>query len=386
MIKLKNKKNSGLRVKKKDRFKIKKGKVPYSIAPQFIQNGYGIKETFENGLFILNDCTYNKAYQITFKENADFNAAFKILRGYDVNFSIYNIKSSYLMIEGTVDKDLKKMLDDIEKLESDMNEKLKNTGVVLKNLDTEKRFCIAHNFLTGVLGHPERALNVENYQTNIEDWMEDFLLKEADGITENKLQFENTCCCMYFLKAEENISEILKELSQIKNISIRIDFEAIKDQAVGAFFRENYMGYEKELKKIKEEDFELFEVYASDAINDDKKIFTSCGVSIMITEGEKELEYLEKLFHEISFKYNCSIEKNYGVQKELFIGFIPFSKCDFRSVRLYRSKNAENFFYPTIAGSCGMSEEVIDHNETTVIDDIASTENINTDFSAFFIN
>ena len=37
----------------------------------------------------------------------------------------------------------------------------------------------------------------------------------------------------------------------------KIEAEAIKDQAVGAFFRANYMGYEMEMNKLKKEDLKL---------------------------------------------------------------------------------------------------------------------------------
>lgn len=346
IINFKSKKNTGLKVKSKDKFHYRKGKAPYYTAPKFIQNNYGIKETFENGLFILNDGTYNKAYELIFRENADLKAAFKILRGYDLNFHIYNGEKIHLLIEGAGDKDYVKMMEDMERLETDMAENLKNAGITLEKLDLEKRFFTTHAFLTKALGSPEKALNVENYQTDVAAWMEDFLLKDADGVGEKQLLFKDKTYCMYFLKADENIPEIIKKLKLLKKITIRTDFESVKDQAVGAFFRNNYMGYEKELKVIKEEDPELFEVYTSDTNNEDKKNFTSCGVSILVqTENEKELENIEGNFKEISEKYSCEIEKNYGLQKELFIGFTPFSKCNYSSVRLYRSKHAANFFY-----------------------------------------
>lgn len=333
--------------KKKERFKRKNGKVPYSIAPTFFKEHFEVKNVMENGIFIYEDNTSDKVYEVIEESVVDSNLEFEILRSYDVNFKIHILNNKkYLTLEFSEDKNFIDLDAVITRLETDMFAKLKSSGIVLKTINFEERMEIAHTFF--VDGRINGTMNVMNYHDNVESWKEDFELQKTDTSSEKQIVLENgKIIKMFFIrKLDENINEVLESIKNIPDVNvIKIEAEAIKDQAVGAFFRANYMGYEVEMNKLKKEDPALWNVYAGDALDEDKRQFSSCGAYFILKADEEEkLQKDEKILNEISQKFNCEIEAIYGPEKAFYSGLIPFVKGRFKASRLYRNDKAKEFF------------------------------------------
>lgn len=105
------------------------------------------------------------------------------------------------------------------------------------------------------------------------------------------------------------------------------------------------MGYEMEMNKLKKEDPSLWNVYAGDALDEDKRQFSSCGACFILkADKEEKLQKDEKILNEISQKFNCEIEAIYGPEKAFYSGLIPFVKGRFKASRLYRNDKAKEFF------------------------------------------
>lgn len=351
MFKKKNKNeeieiNKVIKVSKKDFFKYKGKMVPkVYIVPGYIRKMYNLKEVCENGVFLYEENYANKLYFMDVGENVDKATAFKKLRGYDVDFSFYYFKDAEYLLVSVSAETINGAIESFDALENDLFSNMKISDVALENVNFQERMKIIHKGL--VNGLNDVPLNVSDYIENVAGYKMDFMFEKYNSVYEDSVTTDtDTYFKMLFVRRANNLDAIVRELNKLSYVEeIKFDFEHIPDQAVVAFYENTYMGYDKEKKIIDKINPELYDILISNPNAEDKRLFTTCGMSVLLklNSTEEELESIsdiEKIFSD----NKCMYEYYYGNLLSVYLSFIPFFSHGVKQNRLMQGEKCLVFF------------------------------------------
>ena len=352
------------KLKRKDKFKRKRGKVECSSTPNFLSTLYGINAVTQSGIFQTVE-DFNKVYKVVIDATkVNRNAAYMTMRNYDLTYRIYYIKNDvYMMIYLPAEKNKKMYEIDLEftNLEKDMFAKLKQTGIYLSNVPFEERMKLVHDFIT------DKETTVLDYYKNILSWKNDFEMKSFKN-KENKqlLRYTNESETpdriygMLFIKKvdSEYIQDLVEAVSNIDGVAeLSFEYQAVEDQAIGEFIRQNYLDCDRELNKIGNSD--LLDVYNGKVTDEDKRRFCMTGLYILL-KAETEVDYAaaEKALDFILKRFDGKYEYCYGDAKKMFIDFIPFTMKYTCQTRLNNNFDSEFYFLPGYINDSNLSNEI----------------------------
>lgn len=359
------------KLKRKDKFKRKRGKVECSRTPSFLNTLYGVTAVTQSGIFQTVE-DFSKVYKVVVDATkVDRHAAYMIMRNYDIVYRFYYIKNDvYMMIYLPAEKN-KKMYDfDLEftNLEKDMFAKLKQTGIYLSNVPFEERMKLIHDFIT------DKETTVLDYYKNILSWKNDFEMKSFKTKENKQLlryaddsEEPDRIYGMLFIKKvdSEYVQDLVEAVSNIDGVAeLSFEFQAVADQAVGEFIRQNYLDCERELNKIGDPD--LLDVYRGKVTDEDKRRFCMTGIYILL-KAETEVDYsaAEKALDFILKRFDAKYEYCYGDAKKMFIDFVPFTMKYTCQTRLNNNHDAEIYFLPGYINDNNISN-VVDEPVTLV--------------------
>ena len=379
MFKKKNKNeeiavNKVIKVSKKDFFKYKGKMVPkVYIVPGYIRKMYKLKEVCENGVFLYEENYANKLYFMDVGENVDKATAFKKLRGYDVDLSFYYFKDAEYLLVSVPAETINDAIESFDSLENDLFSNMKISDVALENVNFQERMKIIHKGL--VNGLNDAPLNVSDYTENVAGYKMDFMFEKYNSVYEDSVTTDtDTYFKMIFVRKANNLDAIVRELNKLSYVEeIKFDFEHIPDQAVVAFYENTYMGYDKEKKIIDKINPELYDILISNPNAEDKRLFTTCGMSVLLklNSTEEELESIsdiEKIFSD----NKCMYEYYYGNLLSVYLSFIPFFSHGVKQNRLMQGEKCLVFF---LAGKGKLTETNITFsNDYSLFADKEDTE------------
>ena len=379
MFKKKNKNeetavNEVIKVSKKDVFKYKGKTVPkVYIVPDYIRKMYKLKEVCENGVFMYAEDYANKLYIMDVGENVNKATAFKKLRGYDADFSFYYFKDAEYLLVSVSAETINEAIESFDSLENDLFSNMKISDVALENVNFQERMEIIHKGLVnGLNGTP---LHVSDYIENVAGYKMDFMFDKYNSVYEDSVTTDtDTYFKMIFVRKANNLDAIVRELNKLSYVEeIKFDFEHIPDQAVVAFYENTYMGYDKEKKIIDKINPELYDILISNPNAEDKRLFTTCGMSVLLklNSTEEELESIsdiEKIFSD----NKCMYEYYYGNLLSVYLSFIPFFSHGVKQNRLMQGEKCLVFF---LAGKGKLTETNITFsNDYSLFADKEDTE------------
>lgn len=377
----KNKKDKAVvevaKVSKKDKFKPKgKGDVKIYTSPDYIKKRYKLKEVCETGIFFFEGNYANKLYHMEVGSNVDKQTAFKKLRGYDVDFSFYTYKSmEYLLITVSA-QNMNEALESFGTLETDLFSSMKMSDISLENVDFQERMEIIHKGI--VNGLEDAPINVTDYVENVVGYKKDFMFEKYDAVYEDNVTTDtDTFFKMLFVrKGNNSLDEIVRKLNELSFVEeIKFDFEHLPDQAVVSFFENTYMGYEKEKKIIDKVNPEFYDVLISHPNAEDKRLFTTCGISVLLklNSAEEELEAVADI-EEIFMDTECKYEYFYGDLLSVYLSFIPFYSHGVKQNRLMQGEKCLAYF---LAGKGNRNQEKSDslfENDYSLFEESEETE------------
>ena len=344
------------RVSKKDKFQLKKrSKVEIYVAPKYLNQKYGLFEVTKEGLFLFKSNKANKLYSMKVGERCNKAEAFQILRNYDNDFSVfYTEKNDYLLI--TINEStMEAAKESFDTLEADMIVNLQKNDVSLKELSFQERMEIIHDFLT--MGVLHEKVSVTDYLDNVLGYKADFFLNSYDVSEEEYLgtDSERVLDMLFIRKNMISLDNPMREIMELPFVKVcKFDYECIPDRAVAAFIENTYMGFDKEKKHINKVNPDLYDVLIGRETDEDKKLFTSIGLSIL-TENERgeRTENLKQIEH-ILERYSVSFEYYYGNMLNNFLSFVPFMSETVKQNRLQQAERSLAFF---LAGKGKKDEE-----------------------------
>ncbi|WP_294359710.1 hypothetical protein [uncultured Clostridium sp.] len=353
-----------VKVSRKDRFKKKKkSKIGVSSAPIFMTDQYGLINVTDRTFQFKNGDT-NRLYKVTISEDTDKRNAFNVMRLYDIPFSIFYIKNSIYLMITIHGKDLDSVEEKFQEIEKHLFLNMKKNQISIDIIPFEERMRLIHICL--INGLDKENINVTNYYENISGWKSEFLFQDHDGFEEKYLtgDREETFRMLYIRQEKTGMDALVHELERIAAIDvIRFDYEPVPDQAVGEFFRNNYMGCERELKAVSRNNPEIYDIYIGNVDDEDKRQFTMVGVSFLIhTQSVEEMCNVEKEIKFIMDRYECSYEYYYGLMKETFLGFIPFLSEGTKQLRLVQHGTQDIGF---LAGKGKIKTEISEENSVS---------------------
>lgn len=351
-----------VKISRKDRFKKKKkSKIGASSAPIFMTDKYGLITVMDNGTFQFKNGDTNRLYKLTISEETDKRNAFNVMRNYDIPFSIFYIQDAIYLMMTIQGKDLDSAEENFQEIEKDLFLNMKKNQISIDIILFEERMRLIHKCL--INGLDKENINVTNYYENISGWKSEFLFQDHDGFEEKYLtgDREETFRMLYIRKVQTGIDALIHDLAKVDTIDvIKFDYEPLADQAVGEFFRNNYMGCEKELKAVSRQNPEIYDIYIGSVDDEDKRQFTMSGISILLhMRSVEEMEDTEKKIKFIMDRYECRYEYYYGLMKEIFLGFIPFKSEATKQLRLVQHNKQDIGF---LAGKGKINTEISQEN------------------------
>lgn len=340
----------------KERFKKIKSKgkekkentVQIFRTPHFLEKQYHVCMVTENGLFILKDHSCTILYKMVQDSGCKAGVEipfFEVLRSYDVEyrFFYYGTEDIYLEVLIKSENQNKSVnIERIEQMEQDMLFKLSDGGITLKTVCLDERLRLIHKRICQYNNAADK--NIMNYQNHVEAWKEDVELKSYT-LDENILQIGDYQIKMAFVREfpKKHIKECVQQLLSIEDIEcVMIQYSPVKDEALKAFFYNNYMGCDNERRKLQTKNPVIYKILSGNTLSD-TRAYCFMGIHIFYAFTSKEhMQEIQKKMDVMMDTFHIKISDYQTNPLDTLKEFIPLGEWNYHQCRLFLNEDIKN--------------------------------------------